>query len=54
MRRLDVKAILRDPVLRRELMVQSLIAIQARERITTTRQQAEAAYDRVQAEKHSR
>jgi hypothetical protein len=49
-RRLDVKAILKDPVLRKKLMVSSLIAIQAREGITTTQEQAEAAYEKVQRE----
>jgi hypothetical protein len=32
-------------------MVSNIIAIQAREGITTTQEQAEAAYDKVQAEK---
>ena len=50
-RRIDIKAILADPVQRRELMVQTIIATQAREGITTTREQAEAAYDKVQKEK---
>lgn len=49
-RRVDIKAILADPVLRRELSVTTLIATQAREGIDTTREQAEAAYDKVQAE----
>lgn len=51
MKRIDVKAILRDPVQRRELMVTTIIATQAREGITTTRAQAEAAYDAVQKER---
>jgi hypothetical protein len=46
-RRVDIKAILADPALRRELMVRTIIAIQAREGIITTREQAEAAYDTV-------
>lgn len=46
--RVDVKAILRDPVKRRKLMVRTIIATQAREGITTTREQAEVAYDKVQ------
>jgi hypothetical protein len=50
-RRTDVRAILRDPDQRRELMVSTLIATQAREGIVTTYKQAEAAYDRVQAER---
>ena len=46
-RRVDIRAILRDPALRRELMVRTIVATQAREGIETTRQQAEAAYDKV-------
>jgi hypothetical protein len=46
-RRLDIKAILRDPVLRRRLMVSCLIATQAREGRDLTREEAEAVYDRV-------
>ena len=56
-KRVNIKAILADPVKRRELMVRSIIATQAREGITTTREQAEAAYDKVLAEgkdKHER
>jgi hypothetical protein len=49
-RRVDIKAILSDPVKRRALFVPALIALQAREGITTTREQAEEAYDKVQAE----
>lgn len=49
-RRVDIKAILADPVKRKALMVDALIATQAREGITTTRAQAEAAYEKVQAE----
>lgn len=52
--RVDIKSILRNPAQRRELMVATLIATQAREGITTTREQAEAAYDKVQAERGSR
>lgn len=48
--RIDVRAILRDPCLRRALMVPVIQATQAREGITTTREQAERAYDRVQVE----
>jgi len=49
-KRIDIRAILRDEVLRRELMVETIIATQAREGIETTREQAEAAYAKVQAE----
>jgi hypothetical protein len=53
-KRVDIKAILRDPVKRRELMVRCIIATQAREGITTSREQAEAAYDKIAAEKKGR
>jgi hypothetical protein len=53
MKRVDIKAILRDPAKRRELMVRTIIATQAREGIKTSRAQAEAAYDKVQGEKHA-
>ena len=46
--RVNIRAILSDPVKRRELFVRAIIATQAREGIVTTREQAEAAYDRVQ------
>jgi len=46
-RRMDVQAILRDPVQRRDLMIPSVIALQARAGITTTRDQAAAAVDNV-------
>lgn len=47
MKKLDIKTILRDPRQRRELMVNTIIATQAREGIDTTREQAEAAYDAI-------
>jgi len=50
-RRVNIRAILADPENRRKIVVEALIATQAREGITTTREQAEAAYDKVQAEK---
>jgi len=50
-RRVDLKALLADPVKRRELMVRCIIATQAREGVETTREQAERAYDRVQRER---
>jgi hypothetical protein len=53
MKRVDIKAILRDPAKRRELTVLTIIATQAREGITTSRAQAEAAYDKVQGEKRA-
>lgn len=49
-RRIDVKAILADEGKRKALMVDCIIATQAREGIETTREQAEAAYEKVQAE----
>jgi hypothetical protein len=52
-RRVDIRAILVDPVKRRELMVGTIIATQAREGIETTRLQAEAAYDKIQAEQRT-
>ena len=44
MKRVDIKRILADPDLRRELMVPTIQALQAREGIETTREQAERAY----------
>ena len=47
--RVDIKAILGDPVQRRELFVSVIIATQAREGVVTTRSQAESAYDKVRS-----
>ena len=47
-KRVDIKAILANPVLRRELFVGVIVSTQAREGIVTTHAQAEAAYDAVQ------
>ena len=44
MKRVDIKIIIADPVQRERLMVACIIAIQAREGITTTVEQAKAAY----------
>ena len=52
--RIDIRAILDDPTLRRRLMVDCIIAIQSREGIDTTQEQAEVAYDRVQEELNRR
>jgi hypothetical protein len=49
-KRVDIRAILADPVLRKSLMVSTIIATQAREGIITTVEQAEAAYEKVQRE----
>lgn len=46
----NLKSILSNAKLRKELMVGVLIATQAREGIATTVEQAEAAYDKIQAE----
>lgn len=51
-RRVDIKAILADPVLRRRLAIRCIIATQAREGIETTPEQAAHAYDVVQKERH--
>jgi len=45
-RRVDIKAILADPQQRRRMMVSAIVAIQAREGIETTPQQAAEAYDK--------
>jgi hypothetical protein len=50
-KRFDIQKILKDPVLRRKLMIPTIIATQAREGITTTYEQAAAAYDKVQKER---
>jgi len=47
-RRVDIRSILADPEQRRRLMVDCIIALQAREGIEVSREQAEAAYDEVQ------
>jgi hypothetical protein len=48
--RVDIRKILADPQLRRELMIQNIVAMQAREGVTTSLEQAAAAYDKVRAE----
>ena len=45
--RVDIWGILSSPEDRRELMVRAIMAIQAREGIPTTKEQAERAYDKV-------
>jgi hypothetical protein len=50
MKRVDIKAILANKSTRRELMISTIIAIQLREGIYTTHEQAAAAYDKVQSE----
>lgn len=49
-KRVKLQEITGNPELRRKLMVDTIIATQAREGITTTREQAEAAYDKVLSE----
>jgi hypothetical protein len=49
-KRVNLRKILDNPVNRRKLMVDCIIAVQAREGIVTTREQAETAYDKVQKE----
>ena len=51
-RRVDIRSILADPDLRRELMVPTIQATQAREGIDTTLEQAECAYDKVIGKKY--
>jgi len=46
-RRVDVEAILRDPVTRRALRIRSVMALQASAGTTTTRDQAVAEVDNV-------
>lgn len=46
-KRVNIKRILANPVLRRKLMIRSIQAIQNREGIDTTRKQAADAYDSV-------
>jgi hypothetical protein len=46
-KRVDIKAILLDPIKRKALLVAAIRAIQAREGINTTQEQAEAAYEKM-------
>ena len=48
LRRVNIKAILADPALRRKMIVSAIRAIQAREGIDTTEEQATRAYNTVQ------
>lgn len=50
--RYNIRAMLADAALRREIIVGSIMTIQSREGIMITREQAEAAYDRVYGETH--
>ena len=49
-RRVDIKAVLEDPEQRRELMIRTIVATQAREGIAVTYKQAEEAYEKIQRE----
>jgi hypothetical protein len=51
MPRVNIKAILEDPELRRKLFIQVIVATQAREGIDTTPEQAATAYDKVLTER---
>ena len=51
MKRVNIRAILADPALRRKLIVRVIQATQAREGIVTTQAQAERAYDKIRKEK---
>jgi hypothetical protein len=51
MKRVDIRAILRDSDKRRRMMVGALIAIQAREGRDLTQAQAEDVYDRIRRER---
>lgn len=48
---IDPKAVLSDPQLRRELVVESLIVAQALMGVTLRRDEAEAIYEKIQGEK---
>jgi hypothetical protein len=52
--RFDIRAILRDPVQRRALLVKAIYSTQAQEDPTMTMERAEAAYDAVQRERAAR
>lgn len=53
-RRVNLKKILCDAGLRKQLFVDTIIATQAREGIKTTRAQAEAAYEACQRRRRKR
>ena len=50
-KRVDIKRILNDPVLYRKLMINCIIAIQTREGVVTTEEQATRAFDKVSKRK---
>jgi hypothetical protein len=49
-KRFDIKKILSDPMLRKEIITQTIIATQSREGVETTIEQAERAYFKVRKE----
>jgi len=51
MKRVNIKQILADPEKRKRLCVDTIIATQAREGITTSREQAEAAYEKAKKDR---
>jgi len=51
--RIDIRKVLADPHLRREMKMPLIQAIQGREGIDTSREQAEHAYDKVTKEKQA-
>lgn len=51
--RVNMTDLLDDPEKRKEMMIRVIMATQAREGVETTREQAEAAYEKVQAENNS-
>ena len=53
-RRVNIKAILVDKDLRRKIMIPAIMAIQKREGINISYEQAERAYDKVQIELRKR
>ena len=50
MRRIDIRAILSDPAKRRMLVAQGTVAIQSREGIDITLEEALASYDKLEAD----
>jgi hypothetical protein len=54
MARVNIKAILADPKLRKKMVTGAIIFMQAVEGIDTTEAQASDAYDKVLLEKHVR
>lgn len=53
-RRVDIKAILANPITKRNMMINLIVAAAAMEGIDTTPEQATQAYDKIQEEKRHR